>query len=403
MNIKKFVKDSMLNIVSAALPILFLQLIVFPFIGKSTSVEGYGLFIAFVSLFTLVSFPLGNVLNNVRLLMEEDYRENEIKGDFNPILIGMSFLSLIMIWFASLFIDQNIDNIDITLLCMITILSVWKEYLIVSFRLVLNYRRILFNNVLICMGFFVGLISYKIVGYWQLVYLMGLSFSLMYIMKFSKLHKEPIKFTFLYKRTASKSFQLYLASLLKNTLNYADKLVLLPLIGPTGVAIYYTSTIIGKIIIMMVNPINSVILSYLVKIDKVSLMKFLKAFSLAIVVACVGYSFTILFSPLFLIYFYSSWAKESLELIYITTATVCIDMLATILHPFNLRFNKSSWQIYMNLSHVIVYILSASYFYLNEGLIGFCFGILVASLYKLVLQLGVFLYGTIKLSKNSKF
>lgn len=389
---KKFLIDSLLNIISAALPLLVLQLISYPLIARVVGGEEYGLIITLISVITVVSFPLGNVLNNIRLLKDEEYKEANEEGDFNPLLLGSSFVSILLIIYISFYIDSSLEILDFILLSLITVASLWKEYLIVTFRLVLNYKGILLNNIFMSLGYLIGSGIFLYLGNWQIIYFTGLLFSLIYILRHTSLHKEKFRFSNLFKITASKGLALYIANLLKNVLSYADKLILLPLLGPVTVAIYYSSTILGKIISMMINPVNSVILSYLVKVDNISLKNVIKMFSVSTIIGVFGYILTIWISPYFLGFFYKDWAEESLELVYITTATAIVGVLSTVLQPFNLRFNKISWQIYLSGIHLVVYVALCYYFFQIAGLKGFTFGVLMSTVFKLIMQLSIFLF-----------
>lgn len=389
---KKFLIDSLLNIISAALPLLVLQLISYPLIAKVVGGEEYGLIITLISVITVVSFPLGNVLNNIRLLRDEEYKEANEEGDFNPLLLGSSFVSILLIIYISFYIDSSLEILDFILLSLITVASLWKEYLIVTFRLVLNYKGILLNNIFMSLGYLIGSGIFLYLGNWQIIYFTGLLFSLIYILRHTSLHKEKFRFSNLFKITASKGLALYIANLLKNVLSYADKLILLPLLGPVTVAIYYSSTILGKIISMMINPVNSVILSYLVKVDNISLKNVIKMFSVSTIIGVFGYILTVWISPYFLGFFYKDWAEESLELVYITTATAIVGVLSTVLQPFNLRFNKISWQIYLSGIHLVAYVALCFYFFQIAGLKGFTFGVLMATVFKLIMQLSIFLF-----------
>lgn len=389
---KKFLIDSLLNIISAALPLLVLQLISYPLIARVVGGEEYGLIITLISVITVVSFPLGNVLNNIRLLRDEEYKEANEEGDFNPLLLGSSFVSILLIIYISFYIDSSLEILDFILLSLITVASLWKEYLIVTFRLVLNYKGILLNNIFMSLGYLIGSGIFLYLGNWQIIYFTGLLFSLIYILRHTSLHKEKFRFSNLFKITASKGLALYIANLLKNVLSYADKLILLPLLGPVTVAIYYSSTILGKIISMMINPVNSVILSYLVKVDNISLKNVIKMFSVSTIIGVFGYILTVWISPYFLGFFYKDWAEESLELVYITTATAIVGVLSTVLQPFNLRFNKISWQIYLSGIHLVAYVALCFYFFQIAGLKGFTFGVLMATVFKLIMQLSIFLF-----------
>lgn len=390
MNKKKFLYDSIINLFSSAMPLLILQLVSLPTIAKKLSSSDYGLIVTIISIFTIISFPLGNVLNNVRLLMEREYKKRNIIGDFNILLLVSTLISLIAITATTLIIDKKITIMNFILLIMITILSLLKEYYIVSFRLNLNYKGIFTNNILLSIGYLVGTYIFYISGYWQAIFLMGLIFSTFYIFKNSDLPKEKYRRTTLFKKVTHKSIALYISSFLKIATTYLDKILLFPLLGPAAVSVYYTADILGKIITMMINPINTVILSYLVKIEKINLKKFIAMFCVSFVVGSVGYIITIVISPAVLNFLYPEWASEALNLIYITTASAVINVLNSVLNPFNLRFNNIKWQIIINGINLVVYIGAAYYFFQDYGLIGFSFGILIANIFKFVMQFMLF-------------
>ena len=66
--IKKFSYDTLLNIVSYGLPILMLQLLVFPFIAKEWGVTEYGEMLALTAIINVAAEMVGGTLANVRLI-----------------------------------------------------------------------------------------------------------------------------------------------------------------------------------------------------------------------------------------------------------------------------------------------------------------------------------------------
>src|SRR5699024_10949378 len=97
-----------------------------------------------------------------------------------------------------------------------------REYYVVSFRLKLNFKNILYNNVFLAIGYIIGTIIYILIGYWEVIYLLGFIFSIVFIIKKSKLLGESFKKTKLFKRTFTDATMLYLANILKNLINHAD-------------------------------------------------------------------------------------------------------------------------------------------------------------------------------------
>jgi O-antigen/teichoic acid export membrane protein len=392
MNKKKIIFDTILNIIASAIPIAMLQLIILPVIAARLGDTQYGLTITLVSLFTLFSHPFGNVLNNIRLLQNNEYERNNITGDFNVLLAASLAISTIIMVFGTIYYEGVISLVSIVLIIIISGLNLMREYLIVIFRITLNYKAILFNNVLLGVGYSVGLLLFYATEYWQLIYICGSVLSLVYITKNTNLLKEKLVKTTLFRTTTYKSVILFLSSFMKTALTSADKLLLFSLLGPTAVSIYYSSTVLGKIISMGITPISSVMLSYLARMEKVRFKSFIFIVSFAGIVCIVGYFVCVLISKPLLSLLYPAWADESMKLIYVTTATAIFGVMSSVIHPLILRFNNVNWQMVISGTNLVVYILCGLVFYKLYGLIGFCFGLLTASIVKLLMMIIIFMF-----------
>lgn len=391
MNKKKFLFDALLNVVSTAVPIIILQLVTLPIVGTRLGGEEYGLVVTLISLFTILSFPFGNVLNNIRLLLDEEYKEKNISGDFNFLLTISLILSIPMIIIGTIYYEGKFSLISILSIIIISCLNLLREYLVVSFRLQLNYRLILVNSLVLGVGYMVGTFLFYQTGFWHLIFIIGYGFSFIHVLRSSNLLKETFTITKLFNSTTYKSVILLGSSLLKNLLSYSDKLIIFPLLGPTAVSIYYTATIVGKIMSMAINPVNGVILSYLARLEKISFKSFHYILLTASFVGVIGYIITIWISPFVLYYLYPDWATESMKYIYVTSATAIINVISSIIHPFILKFNNINWQLVINGSRIIVYIVCTFILFNHYGLIGFCIGILISAVYQLLLMIFIFM------------
>jgi len=236
-----------------------------------------------------------------------------------------------------------------------------------------------------------GTFLFSLMGYWQFIFIFGYGFSVLYIIKNSTLLKEPVVRTDLFNSTTYKSIVLLGSSLLTNVLNYADKLLIFPLLGPAAVTIYYTATIIGKIMSMAITPVNGVILSYIARLEKFNSKTFGLIMLLTGIVGIIGYVFTIWISPFVLGFLYPNWANASLKYIYITTATAIVGVISSVIQPFILKFNHINWQLIINGSNMIVYMVCVIVLYQFYGLMGFCIGIFISSVYQLILMICVFI------------
>src|SRR5699024_655563 len=109
--------DILLNIIAVMLPISILQFISLQYIGKVLGSETNGEIVFIISVFTFISFPIGNVLNNVRLLNNEQYEKREITGDFNLLVLYSIIIGIIM--FVAYSTQNNfLNKIDILLILL---------------------------------------------------------------------------------------------------------------------------------------------------------------------------------------------------------------------------------------------------------------------------------------------
>ena len=387
---KKIVFDSILNIVSTAVPIAIIQLLIYPYIAKKLGNAEYGLIITLVSLFNLFSHPFGNVLNNIRLLQNNEYKQENIEGDFNILLVfGLMINSIIMV-IGIIYYEGRLFYQSVLLIVLISGFNLIREYLIVAFRINLNYKFILLNNIFLIIGYLIGFLLFIFIGYWQLIFLCGYVISTIFIIKKSNLIREKFVITKLFRRTAYKSFILFFSTLLKSVILYADKLIIYPLIGPVAVSVYYSATVLGKIISIGVTPISSVFLSYLTNIKEVNLINFFKILSISSIVGIVGFFIGISVSEPLLFFLYPDWALESIKLIKVTTASSVIGVMGSIISPIILRYNNVNWQLTLSITEIIIYITFTVVFYKMYGLIGFCLGILFTNIIKVIIMIIVY-------------
>lgn len=400
MNKKKFLIDSILNVLSTAMPLIILQFYSLPKISSYVGSEKFGEILVLISLFTLISTPLGSVLNNLRLLKNKEFLNLQKVGDLNYIF-SRSIIFIIIIFLYLYWFIKEISIYNIIFIFIITLLYLSKEYFIVAYRIEINYKNILINNLILSIGYLVGTFSYSYLHIWELIYITGLLMSFIHVLYYSNIYKESYRKTEKFKENLIDFLLLYISGLVKGLMSYGDKILLLPLLGARNVAIFYSANIIGRMILVVFNPINNVLLSYLVKGSKINIVTFFKAFLSILAVTILSYFVIIYMAPLFLYKFYFDIAEESLQIIQITTATSVISLLSIIFHPFNLRFNKLKWQIYMNASNLFLYLIIAIGLTLEMGLYGFCLGGLISAIYKFLFQF-VMYFSTYFTNQNKK-
>lgn len=396
MKIRKFMGDSLLNIIVTIVPLIVLQFIIYPIISRTVSKEEYGIMITIYSFMYLISGTLGSELNRLRLLKEKEYSNRKIKGDFNFIIILEALIVVIFCLLASMYVFKCF-NLNSILVAITGIFIYVSSYLQVGFRLELNYKKIAYSQLITLVGYLLGLIAFLISKYWILVFLFGTGCSCIYCIYNTNLLKESWKRTTLFSETFKDNLHLVAAGFFNRVISYGDKILLFPIGGSAMVTIYYVATLFGKIISMGIEPINTVFLSYLVKEDSIRI----KTFKLIIIgtlgVCCVGYFICIIISKPLLSWLYPMWAKEAGQLISITTLGICISVMYSIVNSFVLRKCDISWQGIINGVGGIVFFLFSTILLYTNGLVGYCIGINISYFVKLLFTLYIYIYNERKL------
>lgn len=392
---KKVIFDICLNICAATLPIATLQLFIYPKVAKIIDGNAYGLMLTIYSIWMVLPFSLGNVLNNIKLLNFPKYQEIEDEGDIAVILRQWAVVSTIVVSFVIWWYCGSFSFVHVTIGTVIGILIFLKAYLEVGFRINLNYKAVLINNILLTVGFVIGYIVFLKTGIWECIFLNGYLFSSIYCTFKTHLLREKPKRTLLYCIVKKDAYSLLISVLVNSLTSYADKLILYPLMGGAVVSVYYTATILGKITGMLTGPINSVLLSYIAHWDNSKTDIFYKVLMIGTIVSILGYSISILISRTVIGLLFPQWLNPVLEIMPLTTVTIMLGVLATILNPFVLKYCKMHWQIGIRVISSVVYFGSALLLWKYIGLKGFCIGTIIGALTKLVIMIFVY-YRSVK-------
>ena len=387
---RKVAFDMVLNITAVAVPIMVLQFIVYPLVAKAIDAESYGLMITVYSVWSIVSNTIGNAFNNVRLLNNNTYKEKAIEGDFNILLLVWNAVNCIVVAVVLIIITDKIAILSLILDLFIAILFLAKAYLEVSFRIQLNYRNILICNIIQASGFVIGGWLTIKTGTWQWIFLFGYLQSVLFCCFKTTLLKEKRIKTELFSKISRECIALIAATVLASMMSYADKLVLYPLMGGFAVSIYYTATLLGKVVSMLTGPINSVILSYISRWDSTKKNVLNNVLAVGVFVVIVGYFITLFASEPVLRLLYPQWVNEVMKYVPVTTVTVMLAALNAFVCPFVLKFCDVRWQIAINTTGLLTYFVFALLLWNQFGLYGFCFGSILGELSRLFIMLIIY-------------
>ena len=377
------------NTLAYALPVFFQQFIVYPLMANKLGEEANGQFLALIALNYFTINITISVLVNVRLLRNRKYEEEKHKGDFNLLLLFMAVIDTFIIIGGTIFYGQR-NLQDLLLSVVLLLLFVYHDYVVVQYRIELRFRDILINNLILCVGYILGLIIlYTSFRCWQIVFIVPYLMTMIYDMTHTNYIKEPLKKTPLINDTVKQYFLLMGSTLLSAVVTYGDRMLLYPILGGDDVSVFTSAQLIGKILQLISTPVSSFMLAHLVKKEKICFSVRPKYVTLLLGVIITLYIGGLIVGRPVIYLLYPTWADEAITYIPLTTANGIVHMLNVLLNVVVLRFCKAHWQIIKSMLYLMAYTLLSFSLMSYWGLWGFGIGNLLASLIEVVFLLGV--------------
>lgn len=389
MRYKQLIGDVVLSVVASCVPLVLLQLAILPLVAGRLSEDEYGLVVTLIALLNLFPGTVGNVLNNIRLMDGKANVGRTSPANYSFVVVTFTVLSAIVTAVIAYLYVKRL-SISVVGMGVLAALTVVREYLVVAYRIKLNYRFILINNVFLAVGYLVGFVLFLLVDRWELIYLCGLTLSLCFILKTTSLWREPISIDKDLALLVKDNGILLGSSILGKSTAYADRMVIFPLLGGVETSVYYVATLFGKVLSMGVSPLNSVILSYLSRLSSRPQKAFWKSLAICAILSVVGYVVTMLIARPLLGFLYPQFVNEAMVYVGVVTITAYMGVLISVADPYVLRFFPLKWQIIENGGFGLLYFALALALMGHYGLMGFCVGALIASAVKLIFL--IFLY-----------
>ena len=261
------------NTIAYALPVIMQQFFIYPLMAKKLGSEKNGLFLSLLALNYFITNITASVLVNTRLLQNEKYKREKEVGDYNVLLIIFAIFNSVFVGIGTyLYSDGKVTNKQMIMSVILVLLFLYHDYITVQYRIELKFEKILINNLILCVGYVIGIIVlYYFLSYWQVVFLVPYFMTLFYDIKNTNYILEPIRVTSIFGDTIKQYFILMGSTLLTTAVTYGDRLILYPLMDGNSVSIFSAAQLVGKMMQMLSTPITTFILAYLIRSDKMYL------------------------------------------------------------------------------------------------------------------------------------
>lgn len=396
---KKIILDFGYNIVATMVVTIVLQLVVYPFLATFFSKETYGLLLTIMGIANIFVVSFGGGLNNVRLIHGSIYEEKKITGDFNILLLFSVSIGTII--FDIIVATQfKIDGVSLLFLSLYVLVGVVINYWTVSYRIIINYKSNLFYNVVLSIGYLIGIVVTKKTENWTIVFVLGEVLGLFFLLKTTFLYREKITVSELFPKTMKAFLVLVGTNCIANIVTYLDRIFLYPMLGGEQVTIYTVSSFVGKSVGLLITPIAGVLLSYYSqKSFKMTVKKYWTVNGITLFAGTLMGIIAVVIAPWITGVLYPTVIYEARDYLVIANVASIIGAITNIVSPSVLKFANIFWQIVVQIIYAMVYIGFGYIGMVYCGLQGFCIATLLVNLFRMLLLM---IIGHISILKGEK-
>lgn len=396
----KIIKDFGWNIAASVIITAFLQLVVYPLLARWFNSDSYGQILTIMGIANIFIVSIGGGLNNARLIQNEKYAESD-GGDFN-VFLGLFNTVGCLVFAIILLVSFKLSVLNLIVVIGYVLFGIIRGYWSVAYRLEINYVSNLKMNVIVTLGYFVGLVFVKFTQVWAFSFLIAEMFGVIYVCMNTKLYKENFKCTKLWDSSLRTIIILILVTLISNVIIYLDRLVLYPMLGGEQVSIFSVSSFVGKSVGILITPIAAVLLSYYAQKDfKMTLKKYWLINLLMIVSTILIGLITIIFAPWLTRILYPTLIEKALPFIFISNISTLVGVLSNVVSPATLKYSNMRWQLFVQFAYIVMYFGLGVFSLKIGGLYSFCISNLIVNSVRLFMLLIIGHYGIKQLTSKS--
>ncbi len=393
LNTKKFkvAGDFFYTVMATVVMNIILQIIIYPTITHFYGDAVTGEILYFIGFIYIIPQALGTALSNARLVLRKEHQLSN--GDFTRATTICSVLSALACGILAL---PESSSLAFPLFYgLFSVLYLLRSYAQVEFRLTLKFKEYFLYYCIISLGYLLGLALYFLTHIWLLIFVIGEAFALLYTLwKGSIFKKEAKKITpALLNKTIS---MIALSTLIRDCVIHFDKVILKQTISASVVTQYHAVSLIAKTMQMLIQPINTLIMSYLTVKDAVLTRKVLSKFvGIAFLLGGVFYGVCIVGTPIYIKLFYPTLYQEIMPYNFLVNLGLILGFLASLFMAILLSQGKTKLHTVIECIWGACYIAAAYYFSSLHGMWGLIDVTLGMNIIKNLVAL-VFLYFSVR-------
>lgn len=378
------IKDFSYNIAASILLTAVMQLVLYPFLAWHFTGMEYGKMLTMMGITNTFTATFGGALNNVRLILNAEYDGGNVTGDYNLLSVIMGGAASSIIFLAASFsFHESLFNC--VSLAVITFLGIVVGYLTVYFRLILDFKRVLWFSIVGATGYLVGILILLYCSFWTIPFLTAQIIQAIYVFHYGKLQEEAFGVSERLPEILGKLIILVLTALSGNIMAYLDRFIIFPLLGGDAVSNYSVASYFGKALGIMMTPIAGVLLGYYSqKGYQINGRSFWAINAAAMFIGVLFIAFSVPTAPIFTRFFYPTVYSGARNLILVANVAATIGVVCSMTQVAILKFAPTWLQMVKELAYGFVYMGAGLVLIERYGLLGFCIAAILANTAKLL-------------------
>ncbi len=397
---KRYLSDLIYSILGLVVMNGVIQMILYPYLNKQMGEERFGEVLSLISVVAIMGTTFGTAANYSRVVSTTKRKVEN--GDYNFFLTIIAILSLI-VSLPTLLIMKELTVWGYIGFSILMIFTVLRYYADVEFRLNINYKRFFVFYLFISIGYVLGVLVYPVTKSWMVTMLLGEMISVAYVFAVGKIFRPPyLKKSEYFKDNIKSVMLLSGTNLISALILNVDRLMLQYFEGGTAVTVFYTATLVGKIVALVSGPLNGVIIGHLAKYKGglsskrfVGICGIATLLGLIINVGCVAVSYVfvkIMYPEVFDIAKPYFWIANAGQVFYFISGTLTIILL---------RFTDEKYQLFINIAYLLAFIILAFPMVISWGIWGMAIALLAVNLMR-ILMIVIMGMKLLKLSEYSE-
>ena len=403
-----------------------LQLLIYPGLNARMGAEAFGTVLYFISVISIMGAGFGTAASYSRMVAKKN--RSQANGDYNVFLLMVAGVSLVVTAVALVKLGGfGTESVEPEALSGITtgsmpapttflpvyilmVVTVVRYYADVEYRMTIRFVDYCVFFGVVSLGYVVGLGVIDILGRkaagdtgtvvgttyssdirgtycWWIVLLIGELCGILYTVIRGSIFRPPFAALSESFRENLKSCWIISASnLLSALILNSDRILIRLMVGAKEVTVFYTASLIGKIVAMLTTPLNGVIISYFTNY-KIKLEK--RTFGLIaaglVVLSVIGAGLCTAVSMLFVKLMYPDVFEASRQFFFLANLGQILYFISGSLMVIVLSFTGEKLQLKINVIYVTLFAILVIPMTYVMGMQGLAVGLVIVNALRLII------------------